>query len=138
MHTYCIMVHILYVKDIRWLWNLTFAFFHRHPLPMSRRGPSGCSPGCFWGPSGRSLATHLPLTCHSLATHLPLTCYSLATHLLLTCYSLTQDPEIDGFLGDLFSDIVFYGFRGCPGRRNHGFRMAGVAKITLLLACYFH
>ena len=43
--------------------------------------PSGCSPGCSWGPSSRSLATHLPLTCHSLATDLPLTCPSLAPHL---------------------------------------------------------
>ena len=67
----CIMVHILYVKDIRWLWNLTFGFFQWHPIPMSRRGPSGCSLGHFWGPSGHSLATHLLLTCYSLAAHWP-------------------------------------------------------------------
>ena len=43
-------------------------FFQWHPIPMSRRGPSGCSPGRFWGPSGHSLATHLPLTCRSLTS----------------------------------------------------------------------
>ena len=32
---------------------------------------------------------------------------------------------------------VFYGFRGCPGSRNHGFRMGRVAKITILLAFTF-
>jgi hypothetical protein len=62
-------------KDIRWLWNLTFGFFQWHPIPMSPRGPSGCSLGHFC----HSLATHLPLTCHSLATHSPLTDLMWAT-----------------------------------------------------------
>ena len=114
----CIMVHILYVvlktSDGSGTLRMVFQW---HPVPMSCRGPSGCSLGHFWGPSGHSLATHLPLTCYSLATHLPLTCHSLATHLLLTCYPLaTHLPLTDLMWATKVSTIMKKCSKECIGK----------------------